>query len=659
MKRRAHAKPTKHLARRASASAVPPSAPHLPDVQKLLQQSQIFDITQDAIFLWRAPGGIEFWNKGAAELYGYTEDEARGRVSHELLRTQAPVPWPEIENQLRKQGSWHGKIRQCTRDKREIVVSARFQRVPQSGKGMLILESTRDITETKRSQERLERQLREQAVSVRFSLDALRATNIQTICDDAAHLLVRELKIDFSSIFECSSHGESLLLRSGAGWRCGYVGIAQLEAGEATPSGRALELNQSIIIADARKDLRLRLPPFMKEHGVVGSMAVVIEGRGRAFGALSVHTMQPRVFNADDIHFLESIANILATAISRIQFEQELKETAGRLSGIVETAVDGIITIDENGVVETMNPAAEKIFEYSADEVVGKNISMLMPEPYRSEHDGYLEHYHRTGERRIIGIGREVRGRRKDGSEFPMDVAVSVRNLGNRRIFTGLVRDISARKKLEQEILEISDREQRRIGSDLHDDLCQRLAGIRFSFDALKKTLPHTPEGISERIEKIADDVSDAIDRTRMLARGMVPVALEKNGLASALQELVGRITTLFKTKCIFRSKGTIEVKDPIAATHLYRIAQEAVNNAVKHARPRRIVVSLEKVAGKKLLTIDDDGVGFAPQDAQRTAEGMGLRTIAYRAGMIAADVQVQSAIGRGTKIICSFSSDL
>jgi signal transduction histidine kinase len=222
------------------------------------------------------------------------------------------------------------------------------------------------------------------------------------------------------------------------------------------------------------------------------------------------------------------------------------------------------------------------------------------------------------------------------------------------------VRDITARKALEQEILEISDREQRRIGGDLHDDLCQRLAGIRFSCDALRKTLgPGAQKSVMGRVEKIAADVSEAIERTRVLARGMAPVALESNGLASALQELVQGITTLFEVECLLQSDGRVAIKDSIAATHLYRITQEAINNALKHAHPSRIIVSLARAGRHSVLTIEDDGGGFAPYETQRAAEGMGLRTIAYRAGMIDADVQVQSALGRGTKIICTFSSDL
>lgn len=632
----------------------------LRDVDKLLQQSRIFDISQDAIFLWRYPGKIEFWNKGAAELYGYPESEALGRISHELLRTEFPEPIEEILEKLKAEGQWRGELGHRTKSGEQIIVSTRLQLVSQGNHGIFVLESTRDITEAKQSQQQLEQRLRKRAVVARFSLDALQATSIQMICDDATQLLAREIGADYSSVFELLRDGKTLLLRSGAGWRSDSIGRTQIKLGEETATGRALQLNQPVIIEDVPADRQLSLPQVMRDHQVVSSMAVVVQGRGRAFGVLGVDTVARRSFSSDDVHFLESIGNVLATAVARLQFEHDLRETAGRLRGIVETAVDGIITIDERGIVETMNPAAERIFGFAADEVMGKNISMLMPEPYHSEHDGYLERYHRTGERRIIGIGREVKGRRKDGSVFPMDLAVSATSLGERRVFTGLVRDITARKELEQEILEISDHEQRRIGSDLHDDLCQQLAGIRFSCDVLKKTLSNgESDDAVERLDKIAAGLSRAIDHTRMLARGMAPVALEKNGLLVALQELSENVCKLFAKKCTFTAKGDVLVKDPIAATHLYRIAQEAINNALKHADASRITVSIKKANGRSVMTIEDNGRGFTPRETHGTAEGMGLRSIAYRAGMIDAAVEVDSKPGRGTRITCTFSAEL
>jgi len=133
-----------------------------------------------------------------------------------------------------------------------------------------------------------------------------------------------------------------------------------------------------------------------------------------------------------------------------------LRDSAARIHAILDTVVDGIITINERGIVETFNPAAEHIFGYAAAEVVGYNINMLMPEPYHNEHDGYLEHYRVTGEAHVIGIGRIVEGRRKDGSTFPLDLAVSKMQLGEGLFFTGIVRDITARKQFEEKTRQLN-----------------------------------------------------------------------------------------------------------------------------------------------------------------------------------------------------------
>ena len=131
-----------------------------------------------------------------------------------------------------------------------------------------------------------------------------------------------------------------------------------------------------------------------------------------------------------------------------------LEETASHYKAILKTTVDAIITIDSHGIVQTFNSAAEKIFGYRAEEVIGNNVKMLMPKPYRSEHDGYLGRYLETGVPKIIGLGRQVTGLRKDGTEFPMDLAVSEVPLKDKRLFTGIVRDITERKRLEEQLVQ-------------------------------------------------------------------------------------------------------------------------------------------------------------------------------------------------------------
>jgi two-component system sensor kinase FixL len=140
---------------------------------------------------------------------------------------------------------------------------------------------------------------------------------------------------------------------------------------------------------------------------------------------------------------------------SRKQAEAALAESEERMRAVFETAVDAIITIDDRGRLERLNPAAERMFGYAEAEVAGKNVSMLMPAPHRANHDGYLANYLQTGERKIIGTGREVEGLRKDGSVFPMDLTVAEMRLGERRMFTGMVRDITARKQVEERNLSL------------------------------------------------------------------------------------------------------------------------------------------------------------------------------------------------------------
>ncbi|MGC8559980.1 MAG: PAS domain S-box protein, partial [Phycisphaerae bacterium] len=143
------------------------------------------------------------------------------------------------------------------------------------------------------------------------------------------------------------------------------------------------------------------------------------------------------------------LVSLWQTRIEEIINRQDGSKT--QLQAIVETAVDGIITINDRGLIETFNPAAEKFFGYRAKAILGKPVSMLMPEPYRSEHAHYVNHYLKTGEKRIIGIGREVVGRRKDGSTFPMFLSVGEQRGNGGKKFTGIVRDITDRKRTESQ----------------------------------------------------------------------------------------------------------------------------------------------------------------------------------------------------------------
>ncbi|HUZ06266.1 MAG TPA: PAS domain S-box protein [Candidatus Paceibacterota bacterium] len=347
-----------------------------------------------------------------------------------------------------------------------------------------------------------------------------------------------------------------------------------------------------------------------------------------------------------------------ASEVQQIKQMGALRDSEERLRAILETAVEGIITIDERGLIESFNPAAEKIFGYSAGEAIGKNIRLLMPAPYRQEHDGYLQNYRNTGRAKIIGIGREVTGQRKDGTVFPMDLSVSEVRLAGRRMFTGFVRDITERKQLEKEIAEISSREQQRIGQDLHDGLCQELTGIEFMCQGLGQKLAEKSKTEAKLVDEIAQHIRDAISHTRKLARGLSPVEFEANGLMSALHEFAAHVQKVFRIECLFECPEPVLIRNNVFATHLYRIVQESVNNAVKHGKAERILVSLKPAGDRIALTVADDGFGFS--DETKKSGGMGLHIMKYRASVLDAALEVRSGVdGAGTTVSCVFRKDI
>ena len=341
-----------------------------------------------------------------------------------------------------------------------------------------------------------------------------------------------------------------------------------------------------------------------------------------------------------------SDAKLLASSESAVRDREE------RLRAILETAVEGIITIDERGTIESFNPASETIFGYQAAEVLGKNVSVLMSSPHRERHDSYIENYKHTGHAKIIGIGRETIARKKDGMLFPVDLSVSEVKLSDRRIFTGFIRDITERKRLEKEILEISEREQRRIGQDLHDGLCQHLAGIEMLSQVLAQKLAAKSKDGSTRATEIAKAVRESISQTRLLARGLSPVTLESEGLMSALAELAVNTEKMFHVRCKFDCPDVIKFNDHAAATHLFRIAQESVSNAIKHGKAKIISIQLREEASHLRLRVDDNGTGFPEKIS--SSVGMGLRIMQSRIGMVGGTLTIERQPIGGTSVIFS-----
>lgn len=325
-------------------------------------------------------------------------------------------------------------------------------------------------------------------------------------------------------------------------------------------------------------------------------------------------------------------------------------EEHSRLAAIVESSNDAIIGETLEGIITTWNKSAERIYGYTAAEAIGRPVSMFVP---RERADEVFEILARVKRGEMIEHMETVRIR-KDGRLIHVSLVVSpIRDLaGKIHGASAIARDITERKQLESEVLQISEREQQRIARDLHDGLGQLLSGTAhlstvLQHDLAEQALPEAAEAL-----RVTELLNQAVTETRSLARGLYPVRPERNGLMVALEELTARTKALYRVSCRFQCRKPVLIEDGALATHLYRIVQEAITNALKHGRASQIRVSLTACHGRILLRVRDNGQGLPPDYSNR--KGMGIRIMHYRAAMIGGSLSLEAESGGGVTVICT-----
>ena len=332
--------------------------------------------------------------------------------------------------------------------------------------------------------------------------------------------------------------------------------------------------------------------------------------------------------------------------------EEALQQERNVMSAILDTVGAMVVVLDPAGRIVRFNRACERATGYAFEEVRYKYVWELFTvvdeaERFRSifeqMRDGQAQNEYeshwvtRDGTRRLISWS---------GTAMPDE-----RGTPAYVIATGV--DITERKRLEQAVLDISVREQRRIGQDLHDGLGQHLTGIAFMSKVQEQKLAEKGLPDAADAAKIVRLVNEAIEKTRELSRGLLPVLSESRGLMSALQRFAGEMQDLFGTSCTFLCVEPVLIHDDSVATHLYHITQEAVNNAIKHGKARHIVIALGASGDRGALTVSDDGSGV--QQAPVGAKGMGLHIMNYRAKMIGGTLHVGPGKPHGTVVSCRF----
>lgn len=324
------------------------------------------------------------------------------------------------------------------------------------------------------------------------------------------------------------------------------------------------------------------------------------------------------------------------------------------LKAILETAVDAIAIIDGKGTVHAFNRSAVRMFGYETGEVLGRNISMLMPPAIRREHDAYLARYLRTGEAHIIGSGREVSGLRKNGELFPVDLAVSEVRDGDRCFFVGIMRDISEQRLLEKALVEAGENERREIGRDLHDALGQVMTGISLLATSLARKLAARDGALAADAETLAAMSVEAMTEAKRLAHGAYPTELERHGLSATLKQMLDDVQQRHNVETSFEEDATWPSLEQAIELHLYRIAQESIANAIRHGHPQRLDAALERDGDTLVLCIRDDGTGMQPKAEPRRLS-MGLDSMRRRAALIGGTLSIRTSREGGTEVQCCF----
>jgi len=331
------------------------------------------------------------------------------------------------------------------------------------------------------------------------------------------------------------------------------------------------------------------------------------------------------------------------------------RESEEGFRALIEGVTDcAICMLDPKGKVVRWNTGAQRIQGYTEGQILNRNFEVFFPRHEQESNKPAEQLAQASKGGRFEDEGWRIR---KNGQPFWANVIITPLQdeNGNLRGFAHVARDITELKRLEKEVLEISEREQRRIGHDLHDGLGQELTGLAFLSQNLARKMDEQSLPAASELRRMSGVINSAIEKTRDLAKGLAPVEWGPDGLSAALQNLSTRVRESYGIPCEFHRGRMVQVDSHTAAVHLYRIAQEAVSNAARHSEARGIWVSIDAEASEVVLQIEDDGKGIAPAVSQ--GSGMGLHLMPYRARMIGASFEVRPRAGGGTLVRCRYQS--
>jgi PAS domain S-box-containing protein len=539
-----------------------------------------------------------------------------------------------------------------------------------------------DLTGRKRAEETRLEALRRQAALYELSQRHQEAKTLDEIYEAALDAILTALPCDRASIL---LHDQQQVMRFVA-WR-GLSGEYRKAVEGHSPWKPDAKNPQPVCIVDVDlADISKSLKSTIRTEGIRAVAFIPLISSRRLIGKFMTYYNAPHQFTNDELKLATTIARQLVQAIQHKRDEEALRESEERLRAIVQEANAGMARYDLKGRIEFVNSRFCKMLGYNESELIGKSVheityaedvekTMLAlqrvlrkGEPTEIEKryickDGSLvwvnvsdapEHDAVGRPKSVVAVAVNITARKKaeealQKSREMLEQLVEQRTKALSVANAELKNEIERRKGLEGDILAISDREQQRLGQELHDGLCQHLTAVAFMARSVGLRLKnHRVIEVSD-IEKIAELVNDAAADTRNLSRALHRVDVDAPGLVDALRDLVDR--EIWKIPCRLEVRSSFHIEDDAAAAHLYRIAREAVINANKHAQAREIVVKLERSRQGIVLRVVDNGVGFSNEP--KLKRGLGFHIMKYRAQLMGGRLEIDCPKQGGTCVSC------
>ncbi len=356
---------------------------------------------------------------------------------------------------------------------------------------------------------------------------------------------------------------------------------------------------------------------------------------------------------------------ILRDVTERVRSESLLASSEARLRGILDSAMDAIITVNASQHIVLFNKAAEEVFGCPRDQAVGAPLAWFIPERFRPNHSELMRRFGEGGSAsRRMGELRIVMGLRRNGEEFPIDASISQIQDDGQRYYTVILRDVTERVRAERALLEsreeirhlaltastVREQEKSRIARELHDELGQALTALKIDVSWLRDNLGEAAEPLRRKLSSMQLLLDTTMAAARRISADLRPLMLDDLGLVAACEWLAHNFSQRTGTPCelVLAGEG-LDLPDP-GATAVFRVLQESLTNISKHAEARQVEVTLERGADAVVLTVRDDGKGFA-RESPRKPGSYGLLGLKERAYLLGGKIRIETAPGKGTLV--------